>query len=177
VTGSDRKTQITTSRLRVRPRPLGWFIVAGLFLFSIPLIGLGILWLTSGDVAIGVICFGPGILLAVFPAAYFAVARVELSDDLLTKVVLFWKADRCPAPSLRSIVWFKKSRYSYGYKFEDTYGRIVFTVSPFFWSYTDVARLGQALGVVITGGRAAYEQRRLALNRGADSVSQPLHDL
>src|ERR1700694_2699274 len=51
------------------------------------------------------------------------------------------------------------------------------TISPFCWSYTDVARLGQALGVVITGGRAAYEQRRLALNRGADSVSQPLHDL
>ena len=115
----------------MKPRPLGWVIIAGLFIFSIPLVGLGVLWLTSGDVAIGVIYFGSGILLGVFPAAYFAAAKVELSNAVLTKVVLFWKADQCPAPSLRSIVWFEKSRYLYGYKFRDADGRTVFTACRF----------------------------------------------
>ncbi len=147
--------------LRVRPRPLGWVINAGLFVFAVPLIGLGALWLALGDIGIGVIFFGPGLLLAVFPTAYFAVAKIELSNGLIAKVVLFWKVARCPARSLRSIAWFKRSRGVYGYKFQQADGRTVFTVSPFWWSYTYVARLGVVLGVAVTGGRAAVEQMRL----------------
>ena len=152
--------------LRVRPRPLGWVINALLFVFSVPLIGLGALWLATGNIGIGVIFVGPGLLLAVFPTAYFAVAKIELSNGVLTRVALFWRVARCPAQSLRSIVWFQTTQYLYGgvrrgYKFRQADGRTVFTVSPFWWSHTDIARLGISLGVAVDGGPAAVEQMRL----------------
>lgn len=149
--------------ITVRPRPLGWVINVGLFLFGLPLIGAGVLWLTLGDSGIGLLFLSLGLLLAVLPTAYFARAEVSLADGVLTKVVMFRKIASCPAQSLGSIEWFEYGRYRFrrGYKFRAADGRTIFSLSTFWWSQSDIARLGQQLGIVITGGWAAVLQGRL----------------
>jgi hypothetical protein len=155
--------------LRVRPRPLGWVINIGLFLFGLPQIGAGVLWLTVGDTLIGVLFLSLGLLLAVLPMAYFARAEVSLADGVLTKVVLFRKTASCPAQLLGSIQWFVYGRYGYrrGYKFQAADGRTIFALSSFWWSHSDVARLAQNLGIVIAGGWAAVLQSRLAMDQAS----------
>lgn len=150
--------------IRVTPRPLGWVINAGLFIFGLPEIGVGVLWLVVGDTTIGILFLGIGLLVAVLPTAYFARAEVSLEDGVLTKIVLLRKSVSSSAQSLGSIRWFEYGRDGYlrGYKFQTADGRTIFSLSSFWWSHTDVARLAQSLGIAIEGGWAAVEQQRLA---------------
>ena len=137
------------------------FILVGL-----PALGLGVAWLAGdnpvarigvphGDTVAAIVSLAIG-LSFLLPAAYFLRAEVTVRDGVLAKVVLFRIVSSCPVESLSSITPYVKSdfhgrTYAKGYVFKLADGTAVFELSSAWWSSEDIARLGQRLGIVISG--------------------------
>lgn len=165
--------------MRIRPQRNAWLVLGALFvLVGLPAIGLGVAWLAGGnpvawvgvphgDTVAAIVSLAVG-LSFLMPAAYFLRAEVTVRDGVLAKVVLFWMVSSCPVESLSSITRYVKtdlrgSTRATGYEFKLADGASIFELSSAWWSSKDIAQLGQRLGIVISGGNAAVEQRRLVL--------------
>jgi hypothetical protein len=148
---------------RLAPRPLAWWIVGMVLLYSLLLaLGPGVVLLTIGVTDLGLFFTGYGLLLAVLPGLYTVSTSVALVDGVLSKVVFYRIGARCSVESLARIQWYQRGLYGFqiGYEFRRADGKPIFKLSSFWWSHKDVAELASVLGIAVSGGQAAEEQRR-----------------
>lgn len=155
----------------VRPRRAAW---VGVLVFDAlaavaVLVGVGVV--LAGDSS-GFALIVMGVVIALLPPLYFFRAKVVWANGLISKKGLFGQAQSSSTDQLGSIEPYTKtwipdtgggSWTSEAYAVRRRDGTMVFELSTNWWAPKDIAELAQQLGIEISGGEAAEEQRRIAL--------------